>query len=150
MKAFFVFCFCLASVSLFAQDASIDIGKNMSSANRKPILEALKKKVKPDLKQLPKLVVNNLYVKNGFAFFVGAVKDSTGKDINWSKTIYKEANDEGAFDGEATRALLKKVSGKWKVLAYAIGPTDVAWACWWKEFKAPKEIFDIKEENCDY
>jgi hypothetical protein len=53
------------------------------------------------------------------------------------------------FDGDATAALLKKRDGKWKVLQFTIGPTDVPWGCWWKEFKAPKEIFSYVEKQRD-
>lgn len=150
MKALFVIFFSFFSIAIFAQDAKTDIAKNTSSPDRKGIMEALKKKVQPDLKLLPKLVVTHLYTQGNFAFFEGAVKDPNGKDIDFNKTVFKEANEEGAFDGESTTALLKKSGGKWKVLAYAIGATDVPYTCWWKEFKAPKEIFSYVDENCDY
>jgi len=150
MKAVLLVCFIFLNLMIFAQDAKTDIAKNTTSKDRKEMLEALKKKVQPDLKMLPKLVVKHLYVKGGFAFFEGAVKNSEGKDIDWSKTVFKEANDEGAFDGESTTALLKKTGGKWKVLTYAIGPTDLPWGCWWKEYKAPKEIFSYAEADCSW
>lgn len=84
-------------------------------------------------------------MRAGFAFFSGQVKDTGGKDIDFRKTAYKDAVKEGMFDGDGTTALLKKSGSKWKVLAYAVGPTDVPWGCWWKEFKAPKDIFDYAE-----
>lgn len=150
MKASLLLCFFCISLLMKAQDAASDIAKTMASPDRKEILEAIKKNVKPDLKLMPKLVVNHLYVKGGFAFFQGHVKDTAGKDIDFNKTIFKEANKEGAFDGDATTAVLKKAGGKWKVLAYAIGATDVPYGCWWKEFKAPKDIFNYTEEDCSW
>ena len=133
----------------FAQKTKVNLAKNLSSADRKEIVEALKQKVQPDLKQKPKLVIKELWVKNGFAYFIGQVKAANGKEINFRKTVYKDQVEAGIFDGDGTNALLKKTGAKWKVLAFVIGPTDVPWGCWWKEFKAPKDIFDYAEENCN-
>ncbi len=91
------------------------------------------------------MVVDKLVMKSGFAYFHGRAKDSLGKDIDFTKTAYKQAVKDGLFDGDTAVALLKKTAGKWKVLTHVIGPTDVAWACWWKDFKAPKELFDYAE-----
>lgn len=132
----------------FAQNTKADLAKKLASPDRKAIVEVLKQKLKPDLKLKPKLVVKELWVKNGFAYFIGRVKDENGKAIDFSKTVYKEEVKAGIFDGDGTNALLKKTGGKWKVLAYAIGPTDVPWGCWWKEFNAPKDIFDYTEKTC--
>ena len=150
MKAALLSCFIFSNLLLFAQDAKTDIAKTTDSKDRKEILEALKKKVKPGLKLLPKLVVNHLYVKSGFAYFVGHVKDGDGKDIDFSKTSYKDEVDAGVFGGDNTNALLKKSGDKWKVLTFVIGPSDVPWGCWWKEFKAPKEIFNYVEKDCSW
>lgn len=94
--------------------------------------------------------MEKLWVKNDFAYYAGEVRDESGQEIDFRKTAYKEAVDDGIFDGPGTNALLKKVRGKWKVLTYVIGPTDVPWGCWWKEFKAPKEIFDYAEKDCNW
>lgn len=145
MKAIlFISMLCLCTVA-YGQTAKQDLAKDLLSPERKAILEALKQKLQPEVKQKPKMVVEVLMVKGAFAYFHGRVKDSTGKDIDFRKTVYKDAVKDGLFDGDGTAALLKKSGGKWKVLTYAVGPTDVAWACWWKEFKAPKEIFDYAE-----
>ena len=150
MKDGFLCCSIFFNLLVFAQDAKTDIAKTTDSKDRKEILEALKKKVQPDLKLLPKLVVKHLYVKNGFAYFIGHVKDGNGKDIDFSKTAYKNEVEAGVFDGDNTNALLKKSGDKWKVLTFVIGPTDVPWGCWWKEFKAPKEIFSYVENDCSW
>ena len=150
MKAAFVLCFTFLHLLISAQDAKTDMAKTTDSKDRKEILEGLKKKVQPDLKLLPKLVVKHLYVKDGFAYFVGHVKDSNGKDIDFRKTAYKNEVEAGVFDGDNTNALLKKSGNKWKVLTFVIGPSDVPWGCWWKEFNAPKEIFNYAEKECSW
>lgn len=146
MKAAFTLFFLAFFFAGFAQKAKKDLTKDLTSPERKAALEALKKALQPDLKLTPKLVVKKLVTKEGFAYFVGRVKNSSGGEIDFTKTAYKEAVKEGVFDGDATNALLKKTARGWKVLAFVVGPTDVAWSCWWKEYKAPKDIFDYAEK----
>lgn len=140
----------LAAATAGAQPGKQELAKATASAERTALLEALKQKLQPGLRQKPKLVVTKLTVMSGYAYFAGRAKASDGKDIDFRKTAYKEDVEQGVFDGDGTNALLKKTGGKWKVLAYVIGPTDVPWGCWWKEFKAPKEIFDYTETSCDW
>ena len=132
-----------------AQKKKVNLANNLNSNDRKAIIEALKVKLQPDLKLKPKMVVKELWVKNGFAYFIGQVKNESGKNIDFKKTVYKDEVEAGVFDGDGTNALLKKTGSKWKVLAVVIGPSDVPWGCWWKEFKAPKDIFDYAEANCN-
>ena len=148
MKFLLLFSSLLLAVAVQGQATRQKLTKNFTSPERKAILEAVKQKLRPDLNLFPKMVVESLVLKNGFAFFKGRVKNPDGQDIDFLKTTYKQALKDGVFDGDGTMALLKKSVSGWKVLAYAIGPTDVAWACWWKEFKAPKDIFDYAE-NCE-
>ncbi|MBK7996108.1 MAG: hypothetical protein IPK14_22850 [Blastocatellia bacterium] len=63
-----------------------------------------------------------------------------GKAIDYKVTPYREALEEGLFD-DGICALLHKEAGKWKVVVYVIGATDVAWDGWDKEYKAPQAIF---------
>jgi len=146
---FLTFFFVLLFYTGFSQ-AKADLSRNNASPERKAILNALKEALRPDLNLTPKLVVKKLVTKNGFAYFIGRVKNEKGGEIDFRKTAYKEAVKEGVFDGDRTNALLRKTGNKWKVLTFVIGPTDVPWGCWWKKFKAPKDIFDYTEKNCDY
>jgi hypothetical protein len=148
MKPIFLLLSLLCHLILLGQQAKKDLAKELNSPERKAILAALKAGLQADLRLKPKLVVKSLVIKNGFAYFIGHVKNPDGKEIDFRKTAYKEEVEAGVFDGDNTNALLKKIKGKWKVLTFAVGPSDVPWGCWWKEFKAPKEIFDYAEENC--
>jgi hypothetical protein len=77
------------------------------------------------------------------------VRDAAGAKIDFRKTIFKDAEEEGMFGGDEVFALLKKVNNSWKYLVHAVGPTDVVYACWASKYKAPKELFDYNE-NCGY
>lgn len=107
------------------------------------LLNTLRVPIEKELKQPVRFVVGVLKVEGEYAFFRGNTKDALGKDIDFSKTTYRELLEQGFFDGDATAALLKKVNGKWSVMTYVIGPTDVAWANWSDEYHAPAVLFGI-------
>lgn len=81
MKRFIAFVVFAFPFMVSAQKTKQDLSKDIASTDRKEILEAIKTRLQPDLKLKPKLVVRSIWVKNGFAYFIGNAKDSRGKEI---------------------------------------------------------------------
>jgi len=150
MKRLFFLPFIFLFQITLAQKTKQDLSKDIGSSDRKLILESVKEALQPNLRLKPKLIVEQLRLKNGFAFFSGPVKDEKGRDIDFRKTAYRQEIEEGILDGDNAVVLLKKTAKGWKVLDFVIGPPDLAWGCWWKEFKAPKDIFDFAENDCNW
>jgi hypothetical protein len=64
-----------------------------------------------------------------------------GAQIDWSQTRYAQRAAEGVLDGGGTTyALLRKQNATWTVVAFAVGPTDVAYADWPQRYGAPASI----------
>ena len=114
------------------------------SAERTAILNALRVPVERELKQKVSFNVENFNVQGAWAFLSGAPQNASGGALNYKNTPYAEAFEAGIFDDNFF-ALLKKTGGKWKVVTYSIGCTDVCYAMWWKDHKAPKAIFPYTE-----
>ena len=110
------------------------------SPERKAILDALRVPVEKALKQKIQFSIETFNVQGNAAFLSGAPQTPNGKKPNYQGTPYQTAVESDAFDNNIF-ALLKKTAGKWKVVKYAIGCTDVCFATWWKDYKAPKAIF---------
>jgi hypothetical protein len=110
------------------------------SPERTAILNALRVPVEKELKQKVSFNVEDFNVQGAWAFLSGAPRNTDGGPPVYKGTPYEDAEDSGAFDNNFF-ALLKKTGGKWKVVTYAIGCTDVCYATWWKDHKAPKAIF---------
>jgi hypothetical protein len=110
------------------------------SAERKAILDALRSPVERDLKQPVIFAIDNFNVSGNWAFIGGTPQTSDGGRPDYSRTKYADAVDSGAFDNNIF-ALLKKSAGKWKVVTHLIGCTDVCYATWWKDHRAPKALF---------
>jgi hypothetical protein len=129
------------SFSAFAQKAYTP---EKGSAERTAILNALRVPVEKELKQKIHFSLNNFKVQGIWAFIDGAPQNMSGGEPNFKGTDYQKRIDVDAFDNNIF-ALLKKTGGKWKVVAYQIGCTDVCYLPWAKDYKAPKAIFPSAE-----
>ena len=110
------------------------------SVERKAIVDALRAPVEKQLKQPVIFKIDHLKVQNNWAFLNGRPQNPDGSAIDYTNTVYQDAVDSGAFD-DGIVALLRKVNGKWKVVQYVIGATDVPYVDWDKKYRAPKGIF---------
>jgi hypothetical protein len=123
--------------SAFAQTAYTPA---KGSAERAAIMTIFRMPIEKELKQKVQFSVEHFKVSGGWAFLSGAPQNMSGGRPNYKGTPYQSAVEVGAFDNNFF-ALLRKTGGKWKVVTYAIGCTDVCYLSWWKDHKAPKAIF---------
>ena len=114
------------------------------SPERKAILDALRIPVERDLKQKIIFVADNFNVYGNWAYIGGTPQRPDGEAPNYSKTNYAAAVESGAFDNNFF-ALLKKTSGKWRVVTDSIGCTYVCYAGWWSRYKSQKKVFPYTE-----
>jgi hypothetical protein len=111
------------------------------SPERKAIADALRAPVERELKQKVIFKIDSLKLKDGWAFLRGVPQRPDGGKVDYSSTPYGEAINEGVFD-DGIVALLRKRAGKWQVVKYVIGATDVPYVTWDKDYKAPPAIFN--------
>ena len=110
------------------------------SAERKAITDALRVPVEKKLKQSVVFNIDHLKVQEDWAFLYGAPRRPNGGKVDYSKTSYAEAQRLGMFDDNIS-ALLHKVRGRWTVVKYVIGATDVPYIGWDEKYGAPSGIF---------
>jgi hypothetical protein len=108
------------------------------SAERKAILAALRVPVEKDFKQKIVFVIDTFNSNGSWAYISGAPKAPGGGDPSLSGTKFAEYED--AYDGNFF-GLLRKSGGRWRVVTYAIGCTDVCWLDWSETHRAPRSIF---------
>jgi hypothetical protein len=137
---FLIFALIGFSIYFSASPQSATYTPNPNSVERKQILDALRSPVESELKRAVVFKVDHLKASSDWAFMFGVPQQPGGKRMNYKGTPYEEALKEGAFD-DWICALLRKGKGKWRVVKYVIGATDVAYEGWDKEFNAPTEIF---------
>lgn len=137
-----IFAVCIFAASAAAAQSIHTPAKN--SAERAAILNGLRLPVEKDLKQKIVFVTDIFNVQGSWAYVSGTPQTPDGGRPDYRNTRYADAVNSGAFDNNIF-ALLKRTSGKWKVVTYAIGCTDVCYLDWWSRFKAPKAIFPHTE-----
>ena len=123
--------------------ASITVAQHTpekGSAERKAITDALRVPVEKKLKQSVVFNIDHLMVQDDWALLLGAPRKPNGDMIDYSRTVYAEAKRQGMFDDNIS-ALLRKVRGRWTVVKYVIGATDVVYLDWDKRYRAPSGIF---------
>lgn len=111
------------------------------SAERKAIMDALRVPFEKEIGGKLIFKVSWLRAAGGWAYAQFAPLRPGGKPVDWRKTKFKEEFEQGVLDSTSI-ALLQKTSGKWKVVRYAIGPTDYPVEYWLEKLKGvPKSIF---------
>lgn len=122
------------------QSTARDIG--VGDPLRRPLLDALRPAIEDDLGQPVQFMVDRLRVQGDWAFFAGSVQRPDGRPIDFSRTRYAEALQEGFFDGPGTYGLLRRDNGRWHPVGFFVGPTDAAYLAWPDEQGAPASLFD--------
>lgn len=112
------------------------------SPERKAILDVLRIPVERDLKQKIVFVADNFKVLGDWAFVSGQPTTPSGGRPNLKGTAWEDSED--LFDDNFF-GLLRKRNGKWRVVAHALGCTDVCYSDWWSRYRAPKSIFPYTE-----
>lgn len=131
----------VSAIGVLAQTAHTP---DKGSPERKAILDALRVPVEKELRQKIVFNIEHFSVLGNWAFISGDPQNGEGGRPDYRNTPYREAVDSDMFDNNFF-ALLKRTGGKWKVVTHAIGCTDVCYATWWKDHKAPKSIFPYSE-----
>jgi len=127
--------------SAVVQSAVRDIG--VGDPLRRPLLDTLRPAIQRDLGgQAVQFMVDRLRVQGDWAFYAGSIQQPNGRPIDFGKTRYASALENGVFDGPGTYALLRRNGGRWRVVTFVIGPTDVAYLAWPDEYRAPAALFE--------
>jgi len=145
---------CLAAPLSLTTGGSASAASPVSSASardvgqadplRKVLLGALRPTVERDLGQKVIFVVRVLRVQGDWAFADVVPQKPGGKAIDFLKTRHAERLRLGMFDNEdVIFALLRRKDGRWKVVTFAVAPTDVAWDAWDKDYGAPRALFAL-------
>lgn len=109
------------------------------TAERKSIMDAARVPIESKLKKKVVFKVDRLKVENGFAFLMAVPQTPEGR-LAYDGTEYERARKAG-FASDIVCVLLRLYHDKWRVLDFAIGPTDVVYEDWDKKYDAPSSIF---------
>ncbi len=112
------------------------------SVLRKAILDSARPIFQAETNGDIEFVVRRLNLSGDWAFGDVTLQRPGGRAIDWRRTKYAEANATGAFDPAGSFFLARRTGQTWRILAAAVGPTDIAWDGWDKQYGAPRALFD--------
>jgi hypothetical protein len=95
-----------------------------ASSQRKAVLDALRPAIETKLGPDVEFVILVLRVEDGWAFVMADLQRKDGKPIDGNRYFEDFEN----MDGLRVDAVLQLKSGRWNVVDFAIGATDV-WYC---------------------
>ena len=138
-------CLCVPALVMFAAAVGAASAQEArtpatGSAERKAIADALRAPVEKELKQKVVFKIDHLKASGDWAFLRGVPQRPDGGRVDYSTTAYQQRIEDGVFD-DWICALLRKKAGKWQVVKYVIGATDVVYEGWDEEYNAPSAIF---------
>ena len=110
------------------------------SAERKAIMDSLRKPVVKELGQRVVFVVSQLKVCRNWAFLEATPQRPDGQSVDWAVGVYANAVADDMCGGYI-HALLVKKGGRWRVREHVICATDVPWVAWPENFGAPTALF---------
>lgn len=139
-KLFVGWCLVLTLAALAVAQDEVAVTPAKDSIERMAIMNALRVPVEKELKQRVQFTIKNFKMTETWAFINGEPLNLKSVKPDYAATPYQKAINAGAFENNY-QALLKKTAGKWKVVTYLIGCTDVCWLDWDKKHKAPTVVF---------
>jgi len=123
MKYLFILAFCVAANALNAQ-TEVPVGSDLRAS-----LFNLARSGVEEMAGRPVKFAGSLQQLSGYAFFKGRIVDKSGNTI--------AVGDHGSGD---TVILWKKAGGRWELVTYDVGITDVSYARWPEQYGAPEEL----------
>jgi hypothetical protein len=109
---------------------------------RDAMTAALAPRVEAEIGRPVSFSVTTMRVTGDWGWLIAQPWTPEGAQIDWSQTRYAERAEGGFLDGGGTTyALLRREGERWRVVDFAVGPTDVAWADWATRHGAPESLF---------
>jgi hypothetical protein len=112
-----------------------------NSPEQHTIIDAAQAHATHELGKPVQLAIKKFSTEQGWAFVHATMLGPNGQAFSYSGTSYA-ADAEAGIKSTSYAALLQKTNdGTWHIVAERIGPTDMAWADWSKEYGAPSTLF---------
>ena len=114
----------------------------VGSKERKEILNALRPTAEDCFSQKIEFVIERFRVNDTWAYVSADPRQKGGKPLDYDVAGLTEAIDEGFYDAGSFYALLRYEKGRWVVVEYAHGCTDVCYDAWIEEYNLPKGLIE--------
>ncbi len=112
----------------------------VGSAERRAMMEGLRRVVGPTVRQAVVFKTDFIRSDGEWAFLKGVPRRPDGRPLDYRRTPYQRAIENGAFDDNFS-AILRRKGKRWSAVEWAVGSTDVPWDRAWERLKLPRALF---------
>ena len=112
----------------------------VGDARRSAILDVVRRRVEADIGPSVVFNVSVLRVSGDWAFVQATPKRPGGIDVDWKKTRFRDVFEKD-FMSDIVMGLLRHDGGRWNLVEYVLGPTDVFWENWLQKHRLPRDLF---------
>ncbi|MBO9664707.1 hypothetical protein [Dokdonella sp.] len=113
-----------------------------TSAEGRAILHSALVELAAGLGKPAQLDVKSLRVSGEWAFVYASIQGAGGRPIDYQGTPFAEEAEAG-LKSHVYAGLLRGSGEHWTLVASVVGPTDVAWTDWARQYSAPAAIFEL-------
>ncbi|MDQ8697879.1 hypothetical protein [Hyphomicrobium sp. LHD-15] len=124
-----------------ARAADPIVSPERGSPLRAAVLDAARPLFEQETGGPVEFVINTLNVMGEWAYGDVQLQRPGGSPIDWRKTKFAADFTQGMLETGHNLFLLQQTGGKWIVVEYAVGPTDIAWDWWRQQRNLPAELF---------
>jgi preprotein translocase subunit Sss1 len=137
----------ILTLLIFNLQAQKKYTPSVGSAERKAILDIIRKPTEKELGQTIKFTPSTFNIIGNNCFIFATIEQPNGKHPDLK--LFKDkglimGEGEDAFFENNIQVVLKKTQGKWVIVKRVLGCTDVCWSDWYQELKLSKDLFDMK------
>ena len=129
----------LAGASASGRGAGLDAPARLAACAPR-FLDALRPRIEADIGGRIVFVVSVIHVANDWAFVQAKPQRSGGAPIDWRATRFKQDFEQDLMS-DLVLGLLRRTGGRWTLVTGVVGPTDVVWENWVKQYQLPRELF---------
>jgi hypothetical protein len=107
---------------------------------RAELMDAFRPTVEAEIGGPIEFVVIDLRVMGPWAYARVRPQRPGGRAIDWNRTKFREDMKQG-YMSDLSLALLRRSGSGWRVVEYAIGPSDAPWDGWDKTHGVSRRLF---------
>lgn len=108
---------------------------------RRTLMDTIRPQFEDALGAPVEFFVRRLAVMGDWAYASVRPQRPGGRPINWNQSKFAQEVRAGAFDTDASGALMRLRNGRWTLVDHVIGPTEAYWIYWQEKFNLPEHFF---------
>lgn len=133
---------CLAMTDATFPNAAVPVPAD--SADHAAIIDTAFAPALAELGKPASLAIGRMQAIDDWVFLLAELRAPGGAPFDFSDTRFAEQAAAGSLSPVYVVLLRKQADDTWKIITRSLGPGDVIWESWDREYGAPAALFDLQ------